>query len=197
MGSVKPVPLKLVLNRGKAEIHLLPKLQMGEVRPSEGQPLAQRHTASEPSQCSLYSRVKSPSPDWVTHGNLLLSQPLLGTPPFPRPHKPLQLLTLNVAATLVKFAMLPPMMRILPAFGAREVKEGSERQTWASCHNPAEGRLFSEAGAPNLEIPVQGQQRGGCGGRGEQAVESYQLGSPSLMPPSRWLIQTHRISTSF
>lgn len=33
-------------------------------------------------------------------------------------------ITLNVAATLVKFAMLPPMMRILPGFGVREIKKG-------------------------------------------------------------------------
>lgn len=29
-----------------------------------------------------------------------------------------------MAATLVKFAMLPPMMRILPGFAVRETKKG-------------------------------------------------------------------------
>lgn len=109
-----------------------PHIQMAELWPSEGQLLAQRHTASHPdlSQCLVQSPkgtlqqepLSALGTSWelasvlnLACGNLSPDSP---KPMFPRSCTAPMLVTLNVAATLVKFAMLPPMMRILPKCGS-------------------------------------------------------------------------------
>lgn len=109
-------------------------IQMAELWPSKGQLLAQRHTASHPdlSQWLPHSPkgtlrqepLSERGTSWelasvlkLACGNLSPDSP---SPTFPRSCTVTMLVTLNVAATLVKFAMLPPMMRILPKYGSLE-----------------------------------------------------------------------------